>query len=171
MSEKKVVSRSVAIALGIMCVVLLILLVGNIMTFSSQISDLKNQISTNNSQISSLNSRVSDLTDIVNLAKSTIWVNRQTISQPAGSYTHWTPAFSASYAGYVSVQVHTSTTSKTYVQVIYSSHGVDYDQQITVGASGTAVFPVLPSSAIEIRVGNTNLTSGATQTVTITYYY
>jgi len=147
-----------------------------ISSLNSQITSLQNQISSLNSQISSLNdqianlqNQVNDLNDIVNLAKSTVWVNDQTISQPASSYTYWT--FSASYAGYVSVVVHTSTTTNTYVRVIYASHGVNYSNQIGVGTGGTAVFPILPSSSIEIRVGNTNLINGATETVTITFYY
>ena len=115
-----------------------------------------------------MNAQVSNLTNIVNLAKSTIWVNSQTISQPANSYTYWN--ISASYAGYVSVNVQSSTTTNTYVEVVYSSHGVNYDNKIVVGTSGTAVFPILPAS-IEVRVGNTNLINGATETVTITYYY
>jgi hypothetical protein len=110
-----------------------------------------------------------NLSDIVNLAKSTVWVDDQTISQPAHSYTPWT--VSASYAGYVSVWVQTSTTTNTYVRVIWSAYGINYDQQITVGTGGTAVFPILPCSNIEIRVGNVNLLTGATETVTITYHY
>jgi len=140
MSEKKVVGRNVAIALGIICVILAVGLVVAIANYNS----------------------------IINLKKSTVWIDRQTVSQPAGSYTYW--RFYAPYAGYVSVRVHSSTTDNTYVRVIWSSHGVNYDHSITVGVSGTAVFPVLPGS-IEIRVGNLNLFSGATETVTITYHY
>lgn len=204
--EKKVVGRTVAIALGIICLILAVCLVGTIANYTaiingkdstiankdsqistlhSQIADkdntisnLDSQISSKNSQISSLNSQVislqnqvNDLTNIVNLAKSVMWVDDQTISQPAYSYTHWTPAFSASYAGYVSVWVQTSTTTNTYVRVIYTAYGVNYDNQIGVGTGGTAVFPILPCSSIEIRVGNTNLFTGATETVTITYHY
>jgi len=204
MSEKKVVSRNITIALGIICIIVLVGLVGAVANYTSIINNkdksYQDYVSTHshtNSEFNSLNtsyhdymgthshtnseyddyvanhhhtdSEYNDLTDIVNLAKSTIWVNDQTISQPASSYTYWT--VSANYAGYVSVQVHTSTTDNTYVRVIYSSHGVNYDHQITVGVSGTAVFPLLPSSSIEIRVGNSNWFSGATETVTITYYY
>jgi len=111
---------------------------------------------------------VNELTSIVRLEKSTVLVNNQTISQPAYSYTYFT--FSVSYPGYISVEILTSTTSNTYVRAIWSSYGVNYDQSITVGTSGTAVFPVLPSN-VEIRIGNSNLLSGATETVTITYYY
>jgi uncharacterized coiled-coil protein SlyX len=197
MSEKRVVGRNVAIALGIICIVLVVGLIGavtnytsimrtkddTIASLNSQITDKDNtisslnlQIASKDSQISSLNSQIVDLQNqinnlnsIINLEKSTVWVDDQTVSQPAGSYTYWT--VSAGYAGYISVWVQTSTTSNTYVRVIWSSYGVNFDQSITVGVSGTAVFPVLPASGIEIRVGNSNWLSGATETVTITYYY
>jgi predicted PurR-regulated permease PerM len=222
MSEKRVVSRNVAIALGIIVVIVLAGLVGAAANYTSIINDkdsqiqtltnqknqfqtwlngnltyykslieskdseianLQNQISNLNSQVNSLNaqiaslqnqitslqSQVNDLNDIITLAKYEVWVDHQTVNQLASSYAYW--IFSASYAGYLTVTVHTSTTDKTYVQVIWDSYGVHYDHSITVGTSGTAVFPVLPCSNVEIRVGNTNLFSGATETVTITYHY
>ena len=181
--EKKVVGRSIAIGIGIICVILLIALVGAVANYTSIINNkdiiYQDYVSTHSHTNSEYDSYVANhhhtdgeynnLNDIVNLAKSTTWIDDHTISQPASSYTYWT--FSANYIGYVSVQVHSSTTDNTYVRVIYSSHGVNYDNQITVGTSGTAVFPLLPSSNIEIRVGNSNWFNGATETVTITYYY
>jgi uncharacterized coiled-coil protein SlyX len=197
MSERKVVGRNVAIVLGIICIILVVGLIGAVTNYTSiikgkddtiaslnsqitekdnTISSLNLQIATRDSQISSLNSQiaslqnqVSDLNSIINLEKSTVWVDDQTVSQPANSYTYWT--FSASYAGYISVMVHTSTTTNTYVQLIWSTPGIYYDHTITVGAGGEAAFPILPSSSIEIRVGNTNWVNGATETVTIIYYY
>jgi len=132
------------------------------------VRDKNNIITYLNSQILTLTSQKNQFQDIVNLAKSTIWIKSQTVSQTANSYIYWT--LSADYAGYVSVTIESSTSSKVYVRIIYSSHGVNYDNQITVGRSGTAVFPILPAS-IEIRVGNKNFLDGATETVTITYYY
>lgn len=189
--EKKVVSINVAIALGIVCIILAVGLVGAIVFYSSAIKDKdsaiatkdsqiaslisqittkNNTISSLNSQIYSLNSRVSDLTDTVNLHKYKIWVYDNTISQSASSYTSW--SFWVSYAGYVLVNVESSTTNNTYVEVVYSSHYVSYDNKIVVGTNGIAAFPVLPSgTSIEIRVGNTNLLNGATETVRITYWY
>jgi len=146
--EKKMVRRSVAVALGIVCIVLAVILVGAIVGLQNQVNDLNSTL---------------------NLDKSTVWVSDQTLRQPANIYTTWAPGFSASFSGYVSVRV-ISTTTDTYVRVIYTSHGASYDNQIVVGTDGTAVFPVLPSSSIEIRVGNTNF-DGANGTVTITYYY
>ncbi len=142
-----------------------------IASLNSEVASKDSQISSLNSQVSSLQNQVNNLNDIVNLAQSAVWIDDQTISQPAGSYTYWTPAFSASYAGYVSVWVQTSTTTNTYVRVIYTAYGIHYDQQIGVGTGGTAVFPLLPCSSIDIRVGNTNLINGATETITITYHY
>jgi peptidoglycan hydrolase CwlO-like protein len=193
MSEKPVEKKSgrtIAIALGIICIVLAVGLVGAVVNYTSiisgkdntiaskdseianknsQIADKDNTISSLNSQISSLQSQVNDLNNTVNLAKFTVWASNEAVNQPAGSYVHWTR--SASYAGYVSVNVQTSTTTNTYVRVIYSSHGVSYDNQIGVGTGGTAVFPILPASSIEIRVGNSNWFDGASETVSITYYY
>ncbi len=128
---------------------------------NSDYDSLKNQ-NTN------LQNQVNDLTSNLKLEKSTVWVDDQTISQPASSYTEFT--FSASYAGYLSVLVHSSTTDKTYVQLVWSTPGIGYDKKITVGVGGEAAFPVLPSS-LTVRVGNTNYVNGATETITITYHY
>lgn len=123
-----------------------------------------------NSQIANLISQISDLNSIANLQKSTVWVNDQTVSQPNGAYSTWT--VSANYAGYVSVYVQSSTVSGTHVKAEYSAYGVNFNQELTVNAGSTAVFPILPSSSIKIGVGNgLVIGSGATETVTITYSY
>ncbi|MEM2027553.1 MAG: hypothetical protein QXG68_07050 [Candidatus Bathyarchaeia archaeon] len=130
---------------------------------------LEGNITYYEAQISALENRVNELTAIVNLEKSVVLVEKATISQPARSYTSW--GFPVDYAGYITVVVHSSTTPNTYVRVKYSAFGVDYDNTITVGTSGIAVFPVLPCSNVEVIVGNTNLLTGATQTITIIYTY
>lgn len=164
---KKMVSRNVAIALGIIGIILVVGLLGAVL------------------QISSLSSKVSDLTDTLNMGKSTILVNNQTVSQTADNYTSWMfnyeppyeiskliepwplPSWSIKYAGILWVTVRSST-NKTYVRAIYAGW---FDSQEDVGTTGGAIFPVFPSGNIEIRVGNTNTTENATETVTITYYY
>jgi hypothetical protein len=97
-------------------------------------------------------------------------VNAQTVSQGAGGYTYWW--FSASYAGYVTVTVSSSTTSNTWVEIYgISSNGITYDSgEISVGYGGTVSYPVLPGT-VYVYVGNNNLVNGATETVTITYTY
>jgi hypothetical protein len=177
--EKKIVGRTVAnvaIALGIICIILVVALVGAVMNYTSMvngkdgiIASLDSQILDKDDTLSSLNFQVANLTGIINLSKSKVWVNHYTISHQAGYYTYWT--FLAEYAGYVSVRIHSSNSTSTYVRAIYSAYGVKYDSQNDVVAGGEAVFPVLPSSGIEIRVGETDLFVGATENVTITYHY
>ena len=70
--------------------------------------------------------------------------------------------------GFITVQA-TSTSNTTYVETIYSAYGVNFDQNVTIGTSGTAVFPVLPST-INVLLGNTD-PNGNNSTVTINYYY
>jgi hypothetical protein len=153
---KKMVTRNVAIAIGIICIVLGAGL-GSAMVYYTI--------------------KINDRDQIVNLTKSTLWVNNQTITQPEGSTTNWT--FKADYAGYISVQVNNSTVPPL-TEVVYNYQGVNYDQSVE---GTTEAFPVMPSN-IEIKVGNApidvgiiNLTNGLpilfaeNFTVSITYYY
>jgi predicted PurR-regulated permease PerM len=176
MSEKKMVSRSVAIALGLVCIVLIAFIAYFTVTgISAQNS--YNNLQNQNKQlqtwlegnITSLQSQINNLTNIVNLANSTVWVNDQTVEQGAGSFNTWTET--ANYAGYVVVWV----SSSAVVEVIYSAYGASFNQtQVISGtqvisAGYTAVFPLLPCSDITVGVGN--VLSSATEIVTITYYY
>lgn len=189
-SEKEVVSRKVVIGLGIACIILLNCLVGAILVYSSIIKDKDDKISALNQQITSkdydvhsLNSQVADLTSIVNLGKSTIWVENETVTlqgnNQSSEFIAWN--FSANYAGYVSVHVSSNATisnsnasvgvSHTYVHVIYSSHGVDYDNYLYIyEADETVAFPVLPTSTIQVSIGNMRAET-LTNTITITYQY
>lgn len=197
MTEKEKKLRAAAIGVGTLCAILLIALAYSVVTYTSmlqnkdsqieslnsqiatlggkpnpntstQVSDLQTQIANLNSQISGLNSQINDLKSIVNLQKSESGISDQTVNQPANSYTSW--KISASNAGYFVVNVQSSTTTKTYVEVKYSAYGITYDNRVGVGSGGSASFPVLPAN-IEVDVGNTNLLNGATETVTITYHY
>ena len=59
MSGKKVLSGKVAIALGIVCIILLVLLAGNVYTLNSQISSLNSQVESLQNENSSLKSELS----------------------------------------------------------------------------------------------------------------
>jgi predicted PurR-regulated permease PerM len=172
-SEKKVVSRRVAIGLVIACIVLLSGLIGAILVMSdkdSKISALNEQITSRDVIISSLNTRVANLTIyevIANLDGSATWVDSETVRVEAGYETVWNAT--ANYAGYVSVEISSSTIANAYVRMTYSSFGVDYDNQTPLGGSRTVVFPVLPAS-IQISLGNPGITA-ANATVTIIYHY
>jgi cell division protein FtsL len=190
---QKMVSRNVAVALGIICVILIaVIAIFSVTGISAQNSynnlqnknkqlqtwltenvsqneNLQNQNSQLQTSLDENESQINNLTNILNLANSTVWLNDQTTSQPHGSSTSWTE--SANYAGYVSIFVLSSTTNSTYARTLYSVDGVNYDNTVSVGASGIVYFPVLPSSSITVEVGNNNSLLPATETVTITYYY
>ena len=167
--SNKMVSRKVAIALGIICIVLVALIAyftvtgisattsyNNLQNQNKQLQTwlignetLLNQTETNDTllqnQNTNLTSQVNDLTSALYLEESTVWVDNQSLSQLPNSSTEMD--FFDDYAGYVSVNV-TSTTFTTYVEAIYSAHGIDYDNRVIVGINGTAIFPVLPPFSI-----------------------
>lgn len=207
MSEKKVVNRTVTIALGLVCIVLaagLIVVLANGNTTASSddqqtIADLQTQltnkintIATLNSQIASLQSQLNNInqnsTDadayeaeitqlnaqlqyynsVLHLNESAAMLSNQPLTQNANTSTViWQDT--VNYAGYTKVVVQ-ATSNTTYVQAIYTYGGVNYNQNITVGTSGTAYFPVLPST-LELLVGNTEPTEDNNATITATYYY
>jgi hypothetical protein len=175
MKSMKVVKRSVAIALGIVCIILIAGLLGAVADYTSMISDKDNtiifrniQISSLQNQASSLQNQVDDLSNIVNLNKSRIWVLNQTIIFPAGSYASFIRQ-DTDYAGYVSFIFQTPMSNTTYVQAIYSSNGINYDYQVYVGTNGTASLPVLPTPSIYIRIGDPLNAMNVTMTITYTY--
>jgi hypothetical protein len=142
-------------------------------TANSQITTLDATISSDNTQIATLTSQLATANAIITLSDSTVWVNDQTYTQPAGSYS--TVTFSASYAGYVNVYIQSSSVAGTWVEVIYSSNGVNYDQAYTgsqaINVGNSIEFPILPSSSITIGIGNGNIFGSATEVATITYNY
>ena len=173
MSEKKVVKRNVAIGIGALCIVLLAAIVGVVIAYTSALNNKNSQIADLQNQVGFDNFTIDRLTAIVNLTNSTVWVNRESVSQPAGNssntYTSW--FYSVSYAGYVVVDVLSSSNPNTYIELEYSWNGVSYDNTTNVGSGGSALFPVLPANNIAVRVINNNFSSGASETVTITYWY
>jgi cell division protein FtsB len=155
MNEKKKVNRNIALALGIICVILTALVAYfTVADFSTQngYNDLLNQnkqlqawLEGNKTMLIQSQANNTDLFAIVHLLEYSDWVYNQTISEPANSYYEFN--FSVDYAGYVSVYIQSSTTNTTYVQAINGEeYGIHYDNPmtLTVGTNGTAIFPVLP---------------------------
>ena len=158
---------------------------------NSDIADLNSQVSSLNAQISSIQTSlnqsdltIADLQDELSALNSTIETYLGIIFLQAsgnllsdGIVSQNQSAFSVvyqngiQYMGYATVSVQ-STSNTTYVELLYSSYGVNYDHNVTVGTEGTASFPVMPST-VEIRVGNTEPYTGAlvNSTVSATYHY
>lgn len=155
--------------------------VPDLTTYQNQITSYVSQIAYLNSQINSLNTQLSDYNDtlasiyadyanlqnIVQLGKYGILYNATLTQNPNSSTALWNNQLS--YAGYIIVQA-TASSDTTYAQVRYAfgEDLLDYNQ--TIGTSGTAIFPVLPS-VVEVRLGNTMQSDSNNATATVVYYY
>ena len=201
MSEKKMVSRDVAIVLGMVCI-LLIAGMGAVAAYytmqindkDSMISSLNTQIATKNSQISQLNSsatnletQLSDLTSIVELNKSEVCYNTSALESPFNQGNELPANFSyPDKIGYISLTVYApnfdayagvvlvqvSSSYDAYVNMTSSYLGQGFYYDIHVGENGTAVFPILPSqSDTFITVYTNDVAIGATALITIVYIY
>jgi hypothetical protein len=192
-TPKKTVSRNVAVALGIVCILLIAGLGGGLAYYVSTHTH-------SNSDYNALITNNANLNNMVSLNSSTVWVNNKTITQAAGNYTSW--EFKVLYAGYILIDMEFPTinnNSNTYIRVINSAallgwlgtyigpvYGYQYDNQTNAmpGHGWDYTFPVLPTYEYEmypvslgtppnlqIIIGNTNTVYNTTLTVTITYYY
>jgi len=172
-------------ALGIICIILAVGLIAAIVNnynqpdvddLEDQIANLQNQVASLTDKVSDYETQISDLTDenneytsIINLENSAVLIDEESYTQEADDKTVLFDD-ELHYAGYIEIQVE-STSDTTYIQVTYTYDGVEFDQTITVGNSGTAYFPVLPDT-IKIVLGNTDTGSETIDTtVTLTYIY
>ena len=141
---------------------------------NDEIANLESEISSLNSQVTSLNDTIDEnsltianLQDGVDILNSQIQAYLNIIYLNVSGYLFSDLGVSQNqsessvvyqnqldYTGYATVSVQ-STSNTTYVQMLYSSYGVNFDQNVTVGTDGTASFPILPG-AVEIRIGNTD---------------
>ena len=127
------------------------------------------QVTTLQNQIASLQAENADLYNVLYLNATGVLVNSQAFTQePYTNVTIWDGSQPLQYAGYVTVQIQSSS-NLTYVELFYNSLGVVYDNVVTLG-NGTAAFPVLPGSVV-IVLGNNEPTDRVTGTVTALYYY
>jgi hypothetical protein len=123
--------------------------------------------------ITDLQNQVNDLNNTLNLAESTVWIRIQN----ATTYPESGYQFSASYCGYIKVDV-TPTINiwlppiPITIRVTYSTLGIAYSDNHTITTGGTASFPILPCSNILVMM--LNMLCGqlpSWDSVTITYYY
>lgn len=137
----------------------------NATSYENQIQSLNTQLTNLTSELNSANTQLTAASNIMTMNASETLVNAA-----SKTFSNFTDVFTNSmpYPGYVVVQA-TSNSTNTYAQVTYSAYGVNYNQNVTIGKSGTAAFPVLPAT-VDIRVGTTD-TTAVNATVTVTYHY
>jgi hypothetical protein len=150
-----------------------------VLSLNSQVSSLQSNLEQINSEllesqeaIQGLNAQILNYLNIVYLNVTEFLVSEYSFTQDASDYTIvWdgTVDGTVDYAGCVAVAVESSSNT-TYARVLYSSYGVNYDHNVTVGTSGIAYFPVLPG-LIEVGVGNTEQADNVTALVTALYTY
>lgn len=146
-------------------------------SLNAQVASLQNSLDQSNSTIENLqegvetlNLQIQNYLNLLYLNASMYLFSQAPVSQNASTYTLLFQD-TIQYAGYVGVNVQ-STSNTTYVQALYSSFRVNYNNNVTVGFAGTAYFPVLPGT-LEIRVGNTDAYQGdfINATATAIYYF
>ena len=119
-----------------------------------------------------LDSQIEDNLNIIYLNASGALLQPTTFTQDANS-SAILPLFTnlLEYSGLVIVDIQ-SNSNTTYAQVIYDSFGVNFNQNVTVGTSGRAYFPVLPGG-LEIKIGNKEPAGSepVNSTVSVLYYY
>jgi hypothetical protein len=153
--------------------------ISEISTYQEQISSLNTKLTNSNATIAQDNATLTqdsaELTqyqNITSLGASDILINQQLITISSSNATN---AYdnSLNYCGYLVIQA-TSTSKTTYAQTIYSTDGVDFNQTVILGTSGSAVFPVISSSTapttVDVRIGNSDQ-AASNSTVTLTYHY
>lgn len=145
---------------------------------SSRISSLETQVSSLESQVNSLQAEKSDLTAIVELRKMLQVIPSQTFILSAGE-ERTIATFQASYAGFVTVFLESTTqsTANSYVEVSYSygstivkSYSFRETGSSLIGVTSVLQAPVLPA-AITISFANTNLSNGVSARILATYFY
>ena len=130
-------------------------------TDTSEIAQLQAQVNSLNDQIQSQNS-------IINIQQTQVLESQQPINWATLSSVYST--YNLQNAGYIAVTVQTSTDTNTQVQVTWTSNSVSYSNTIKVGTSGTAYFPILPSSNVQVTFSD-QLGASGSATISITYYY
>jgi len=138
MSEKKVVGRNVAIALGIVVIILLVGLVGAIANYTSVINGKDSQIDSLNSQITNLQNQISSLNaQITNLQNQINSLKAPKLIQVDLRADDNRPLFRTPYLhvyGYVcNVGANTAYNSKIHVVAYQSGGVVAIDTYITLG--------------------------------------
>ena len=149
----------------------------DIQPYETQIASLMSQLQQYadlNDSLTSLYDNLADYEQLLSLTKSSTIYTEQTFTQPPNSVTEIYSGTTI-YAGYVVVQVISSNANSTYAQVIYSFGGTNFSYNQTIGTSGTALLPVLPSpeaDSFKVLIGNTQTDIiNATTTASSVFYY
>ena len=133
-----------------------------IASLNNQITTLQNTITNLNANAAQATTLQAEIDDLVSPSSKPLQravperdsnsSDTQTFDhEPSTNVTIWDGSVPLQYAGYVTVQIESSS-NQTYVELAYASYGTVYDNVVTL-ENGTASFPVLPGTVI-ITLGN-----------------
>jgi hypothetical protein len=198
-NERKMVRRKIAVALGIICIILIIGIGGVVTYYTAALDDLTKSKDTlynnyvfshsySNDEYASLDASNGTYYNLANYFNSVIQLEKSEYVYTLNEGMPLPMNFSTSpnigeieldgetqfgkYAGIATVQV-SSTSNDTYVNVTYSAvhSGFVYSSQTDIGMNGTIDFPVLPANVVNIRIATHDINIQAIANVTIIYVY
>jgi len=182
---KKMVSRNVVIALGIICIILVASLAGAAAYYTSVVNGKDNKISSLESQLSNANNNwlnYEELKDfaVITTNETVTPYYRGTWGNFSGYSAYYLTFFSADYSGYLAVTVNDSTENPITITVYYSNLGYTFSYPLQIPINGTSYLPVIGcptvgavgggTGGIVVLFKNADLSSDQA-TLTIVYYY
>src|SRR5271157_65269 len=171
---KKSVSRKIAITLSIICIILIVSTV-TVVTLLANITQKYDQENTLLQCCEDSRAIPSNL-DSLFQNKIVIWKNRQA-TEPSGNYTNFTFLNFFNYTGCLLINITSSISFQDMLGISWTNQkGSGFPQFLNStfnswDFSEEGLFPVLPSNSLEVYIGNIGVGYGATQNVTLTYYY
>ncbi len=163
---KKIVSRNVAITLGIVCIMLVAVLI-----YSGEIiEDRNNQISDLQGQNTLLERQIGELNSVLNLSEAPdLWKWNENITLAPLTSTSWN--YSTSYAGYVwlSANPNQGSTWNITLRLVWSYKNgvVNYDST----TNGFIKCAILPCPDVTITLSNTDPTKEYSGTLIFMYTF
>ena len=200
LGKKRVVWKNLAIALVMVCIVLLASVVGVLAFYLPTVDSLNSQVAEKDAAIAGLTANVSSLTSqisvlqanansyndtVTDLRAALDYLNLQLANHLLLNTTEYlvTPqSFTQNASESTTIFQYglnyagyvsvtvESSSNTTYVELFYAYKGVNYDQNVTVAESGIAYFPVLPAG-ITIKIGNMDTYTGDTINGTVFAIY
>jgi len=183
MSGKKMVTRSVAVAVGLICIILVVSLVGVTAYYASALGGKESAIQTDDNQLTALTSKVENLSEIVNVDELDFLLDQNEVVPPKQSLNVY-ELTKANYSGFIVIQLwgYGVNISSTWINVVWGlrtspllyGFNVNYNETRIIPyfqyQPALEYFPVLQNGYFNVILGN-NQTQTITVEVRVSYYY
>jgi hypothetical protein len=175
---KKMVSRNVAIRLGIVCILVIALMAINVTQLSLSISELTKKYDRENTLASVWVSPLPAPSNINDLFQNnTVLWNDENVTEPARSnatFTFTNDYFTEPGCLLVNVSGSTPNPFDNWIEIYWTGRTTvgSFTSFSHTSISSTALFPILNPTSVQFIIGNDETGNGnVTQTVSMTYYY